>query len=245
MSLHARDFSVPTPGRSGFETISIVIADRHADVREQLRIGLSLEPDFLVIGEAADRDEALRLANTLHPQVMLLDPALSQNSGLEVLRALNGRTQRTRTIVMAPAAAATMDVVSAFQQGARGVVRKGMPTELLFKSIRKVHRGELWISRETVGELVDALVTGLPRRASNGDQRADANLTGREREILALLAEGETNKGIATRLSITTDTVKHHLTSIFAKTGTANRLELALIAVKAGHYRNGYNRANP
>ncbi len=244
MNGHARYLSVSS-GRPGFETISIVIADRHPEVREQLRIGLSHEPDFLVTGEAADRDEALRLANTLHPQVMLLDPALSHNSGLEVLRALNGRALRTRTIVMVPSAEATVDVVSAFQHGARGFVRKDMPTELLFKSIRKVHRGELWISRETAGELLDALVTGAPPRFVKPERSADFNLTSREREILALLAEGETNKGIAARLSITTDTVKHHLTSVFAKTGTSNRLELALIAVRAAGCRNGYNRASP
>jgi DNA-binding NarL/FixJ family response regulator len=233
VNLRARSFSIaPATGRVAFETISIVIAERHPDVREGLRIGLSHEPDFLVIGEAADREEALRLANTLHPQVMLLDPALSHNSGLEVLRALHGRAPRTRTIVLA-SPDVPVDVVSAFQHGARGVVRRDQPAELLFKSIRKVHRGELWISRETVGELVDTLVAGASSRALPGTQRTDANLTSREREILALLAEGETNKGIAARLSITTDTVKHHLTSIFAKTGTSNRLELALVAVRA------------
>jgi len=231
--LHAQNDTFWAPlARPLLETISIVIADSNARIREELRIGLSHEPDFLVIGEAADRDEAVRLANTLNPQVMLLDPALSHNSGLDVLRALNGRALRTRTIVLARPSA-SVNTVAAFQQGARGVVRTDMAPELLFKSIRKVHRGELWISRETVGELVNMLVTGTPPPSLNAEARADAALTNREREILALLAEGETNKGIATRLSITTDTVKHHLTSIFAKTGTSNRLELALVALRA------------
>jgi DNA-binding NarL/FixJ family response regulator len=162
---------------------------------------------------------------------MLLDPSLSHNSGLDVLRALNGRSLRTRTIVMARPTTA-VNTIAAFQHGARGVVRTDTPNELLFKSIRKVHRGELWISRETVGDLVDALVAGAPPPPLTPETRPDVGLTAREREILALLAEGETNKGIAARLSITTDTVKHHLTSIFAKTGTTNRLELALVAVK-------------
>jgi DNA-binding NarL/FixJ family response regulator len=235
VNLHARNFGIaPASGRVAFETISIVIAEKHPDVREGLRVGLSHEPDFLVIGEAADREEALRLANTLHPQVMLLDPALSHNSGLEVLRALHGRAPRTRTIILA-GPETHVDVITAFQYGARGVIRRDQPTEMLFKSIRKVHRGELWISRESVGELVDTLVAGASAspRTLPGAPRTEANLTAREREILALLAEGETNKGIAARLSITTDTVKHHLTSIFAKTGTSNRLELALIAVKS------------
>jgi DNA-binding NarL/FixJ family response regulator len=235
VNVHARHFSLsaaaPTRAGLGFETISIVIAERHPQVREALRVGLSHEPDFIVIGEASDRDEALRLASTLHPQVMLLDPALSQNSGLEVLSTLKGRSHRTRIIVMAHTEA-SVDVVSAFQHGARGVVRTDTPTELLFKSIRKVHRGELWISRETVAELVETLVAGTPPRTVHAARRADVNLTSREREILALLAEGETNKAIAARLSITTDTVKHHLTNIFSKTGTSSRLELALITVK-------------
>lgn len=234
MRLHAHDTVwAPPLGRPSLETISIVIADSSPRVREQMRIGLSHEPDFLVIGEAADRDEALRLANSLNPQVMLLDPCLSHNSGLEVLRALNGRALRTRTIVMARSAS-SVNAVAAFQSGARGVVGADMPADLLFKSIRKVHRGELWISRDTVGQLVEALVSGVPPQPLNVENRADVGLTSREREILGLLAEGETNKGIAARLSITTDTVKHHLTSIFAKTGTSNRLELALVAVRWG-----------
>jgi len=233
--LHALSASdtiwAPPVSRPPLETISIVIADSHPRVREELRIGLSHEPDFLVIGEAADRDEALRLANSLNPQVMLLDPALSHNSGLDVLRALIGRPLRTRTIVMARPTT-NVNAIAAFQHGARGVVTTDTPNELLFKSIRKVHRGELWISRESVGDLVDALVTGAPPPPLSTESRPDISLTAREKEILALLAEGETNKGIAARLSITTDTVKHHLTSIFAKTGTTNRLELALVAVK-------------
>ena len=231
MNEPARTINVSSPpARAGLETISIVIAERQAPVREQLRVGLSHEPDFLVIGEAADRDEAVRLVNTLHPQLLLLDPSLSRGSGLDVLRATKGRAPRTRILVLA-SAEADIDVVSAFQAGARGVVRREAPAELLFKSIRKVHRGELWISREAVGELVDTLVRSAAHPAAV-EQRSDVNLTAREREILALLAEGETNKAIAGRLSITTDTVKHHLTSIFAKTGTANRLELALVAVR-------------
>jgi len=189
--LHALSASdtiwAPPVSRPPLETISIVIADSHPRVREELRIGLSHEPDFLVIGEAADRDEALRLANSLNPQVMLLDPALSHNSGLDVLRALIGRPLRTRTIVMARPTT-NVNAIAAFQHGARGVVTTDTPNELLFKSIRKVHRGELWISRESVGDLVDALVTGAPPPPLSTESRPDISLTAREKEILALLA---------------------------------------------------------
>jgi two-component system, NarL family, nitrate/nitrite response regulator NarL len=216
----------PLIGARPPEPIRILIVDDHPLVRDGLRALLTPHPEFRVIGEAADGDEALRLAIELQPDVMLLDFSMPRKSGLEVMRELNGGLPRVRTILMT-AGVEKLDMVRMLQQGVKGLVLKGSPTELLFKCIRKVHRGELWIGRETMTDLVD-LLSMAEDHASRGQR--DFGLTPREREIIRLIVEGETNKAIAQRLSIGEDTVKHHLTSSFNKTGTSSRLELALFA---------------
>jgi DNA-binding NarL/FixJ family response regulator len=117
------------------------------------------------------------------------------------------------------------------QQGARGVVLKHAPMELVYKSIRKVHEGEVWIDRETIGAVVDTLVAS---ESQPDPPSRRFGLTPRECDVLRLVIEGDSNKSIAVRLSVGEDTVKHHLTSIFDKTGVSNRLELALFAL---HHR--------
>jgi len=123
-------------------------------------------------------------------------------------------------------------IVEVLQLGARGWLTRTTPGELVCKSIRKVNSGELWIGRETMTDVVTAL--SAVARSMESRMRADFGLTHREREILTLVVEGDTNKGIARRLSVGEDTIKHHLTSIFNKTGVSSRLELALFAL---HYR--------
>jgi two-component system nitrate/nitrite response regulator NarL len=210
------------------EHIRILIVDDHPMVRAGLRALLTPHPEFKVVGEAEDGDEALRLATQLQPDVMLLDFAMPKKTGLDVMRELNRAFPRIRTILMT-AGVEKVDMVKMLQHGVRGLVLKGAPTELLFKCVRKVHRGELWIGRETVADLLDLLATTEGHHAARAPR--DFGLTPREREIVRLIVEGETNKAIAQRLSIGEDTVKHHLTSSFNKTGTSSRLELALFAL--------------
>jgi DNA-binding NarL/FixJ family response regulator len=159
---------------------------------------------------------------------MLLDFSMPRKSGLEVMRELNRVCPRIRTVLMT-AGVEKSDMVRMLQYGVRGLVLKGAPTEMLFKCVRKVHRGELWIGRETVTDLLDLLSTAEDMHTAR--RQRDFGLTPREREIIRLVVEGEANKGIAQRLSIGEDTVKHHLTSSFNKTGTSSRLELALFAI--------------
>ena len=210
------------------ERIRILIVDDHPMVRDGLRALLTAHSEFKVVGEAADGDEALRLATQLQPDVMLLDFSMPKKSGLDVMRELNRAFPRIRTILMT-AGVEKVDMVKMLQLGVRGLVLKGAPTELLFKCVRKVHRGELWIGRETVADLLDLLATTDDSHTARAPR--DFGLTPREREIVRLIVEGETNKAIAQRLSIGEDTVKHHLTSSFNKTGTSSRLELALFAL--------------
>lgn len=168
----------------------------------------------------------------------MLDFAAAFESWIGILRDLKLAALRTRPIVVA-SELARADMIELLQFGGRGIVLRNSSTELLFKCIRRVHEGEVWISRETAAQIVELLASRAPQpvQSEPSDEPEPIrvfSLTAREREILKLIVDGESNKGVAQQLSIGPDTVKHHLTSIFSKTGTSNRLELALFAL---HHR--------
>ena len=215
------------------ERISIFVADGEPLVREGLKALLSSQPDFLVVGPAQhDRDPLTQLEGTT-PDVLLLDAAMLGPSALETLDAVSARgtARACQTIVLA-AAGAKQEIVSWLRHGVRGILSRHASIDLIFKCIRTVHSGEVWIGRNMMTPIVEALSCSIERERRPAPR--EFGLTRREREILALIVQGDTNKGIAERLTVTEDTVKHHLTNIFDKTGASNRLELALFAV---HHR--------
>ena len=219
-----------TPARRTGEQILVLIADRDDAFREEYRTLLEAQADFAITGCVGDGVEAVRLAYETRPDILMLDFAVPALSGLDVLRTLQRANLPVRTILLA----GDLDkptLVETLQLGARGFVARTTPGELVCKSIRKVNSGELWIGRDMMTEVVRALSAAAP--AGETPAHSDFGLTRREREILTLVVEGETNKGIARRLSVGEDTIKHHLTSIFNKTGVSTRLELALFAI---HY---------
>jgi len=219
-----------TPAPRTGEQIRILIADRDDAFREEYRPLLEAQADFAITGCVGDGVEAVRLAYETRPDILMLDFGVPALSGLDVLRTLQRANLPVRTILLA----GDLDkptLVETLQLGARGFVARTTPGELVCKSIRKVNSGELWIGRDMMTEVVRALSAAAP--AGETPAHSDFGLTRREREILTLVVEGETNKGIARRLSVGEDTIKHHLTSIFNKTGVSSRLELALFAL---HY---------
>lgn len=207
-------------------TIRIAIADDHPIFRDGLRRLLALEPDMEVVGEASDGEEALATVNTSHPDILLLDLAMPRGSGIEVLRRISGGQKSTRLLLLT-ASIEKPQVVEALRLGARGVVMKDSATQLLIKAIRAVMKGEFWVGRESVADMLQYL--------RDTEQRASATpkyrLTPRETDVVAAVVAGYTNKDIAQKFGISEDTVKHHLTSIYDKVGVSNRLELALFAI--------------
>jgi two-component system, NarL family, nitrate/nitrite response regulator NarL len=131
------------------QPIRLIIADDHAIFRDGLRRLLATQPDFQVIGEASDGKEAISLAQSMKPDVLLLDLAMPRVPGMEVLRELSRQETPVRTILLT-AAIQPFAVTSALQLGARGIVLKASPPEMLLKSIRSVHEGQFWVGSEPV-----------------------------------------------------------------------------------------------
>lgn len=213
--------------RSHAAPIRIIIADDQPTLRDGLRKLAELERDLLIVGEAANSEQALALVHQVSPDILLLDIAMPNVSGVELLRRIAASKSSVRTILFT-ASIDRSEMIQALELGARGVILKNSPTQMLFRGIRGVMDGQLWVGRETVSDLVNSLVQ---LRAHAPTAKSPFGLTPRERETLALVVSGYGNKEAARHLQVREDTIKHHLTSIFNKTGVSNRLELALFAL--------------
>ena len=206
--------------------ITILIADDHAMFRQGLRLLFEDHSDVVVVGEARDGHDALALTQRLTPDLLLLDVAMPGMSGLDVARQLHEAHSRTRVIVLS-ASVHRAEIPHMLKLGVRGIVAKESAIDLLLKAIRAVHVGEYWVERDIVGDLLVA----LGRRESHRGAKRPFGLTPRELELVRLVATGLSNKDIARQCSLREDTVKHHMSNIFDKTGVSTRLELALFAL--------------
>ena len=221
-------------------TIRLLIADDHPIVRDGLRKLLSLEDDFEVVGEATDGREVLDKVRELDPDVLLLDLRMPNLDGLGALQALPQINKRTRVIVLT-ASEDKNEFVQAMKLGCSGIVLKQTAPDLIVKSIRKVHSGEIWLDSHTTAAVMRQFSTGLEGSgsASGGKGRERSPLSAREREIVALVAQGYKNKEMAEKMFISEQTVKNHLHNIFDKLGVSDRLELALYAIHKGLHLTG------
>ncbi len=205
--------------------VRIAIADDHQIFRDGLKRLLESEPGFEVVAEASDGIDAIRMAHDAYPDVLLLDVAMPRMGGLDALAALANNGPR---VILLTAAIPPSDLLKAIQFGARGVVMKESATRQLIDGIHRVMDGKYIIGTDVADDLAQAV------KQVGGGRARPYKLTARELEIVSAIADGQSNRQIAERLSISLQTVKHHLTSIFDKTGASNRLELALLAIREG-----------
>jgi two-component system, NarL family, nitrate/nitrite response regulator NarL len=209
--------------------VRILVADDHAIFRDGLRKLLEGSDEVTIVGEASNGNECVKMLSKLKPDILLLDLRMPEKDGLAVLEEVNFDSLPTRVIVLT-AAEDDRDVVRAMRLGARGVVLKQSASDLLLKSIRKVHDGEIWLDNRMTAEVIDA----FKKSAEAGQRREKPLLSDREKEIVQLVAQGFRNREIGEKLFISEQTVKNHLHNIFDKLGVSDRLELALYAI---HHR--------
>jgi DNA-binding NarL/FixJ family response regulator len=223
-------------------TVRIVIADDHPIVRDGLKKLLQLEDDFEIVGEASDGREVLERVQELDPDVLLLDLRMPNLDGLAALQALQQSNKRTRVIVLT-ASEDKNEFVQAMKLGCSGIVLKQTAPDLIVKSIRKVYGGEIWLDSNTTAAVMRQFSTGFESSGSSsgGKGRERSPLSTREREIVALVAQGYKNKEMAEKMFISEQTVKNHLHNIFDKLGVSDRLELALYAIHKGLHLAGDN----
>jgi two-component system nitrate/nitrite response regulator NarL len=204
--------------------IRIVVADGHPLFTLGVRALLAREHGFEVVGDAEDGEGALAALQKQRPDVLLLDLALGGINGLEVLRRMVAMDLPTRTVIVT-AAIDRADLRTALMRGAQGVLLKHLASDLLVKCVRQVMKGEYWIGRDCVGDLIDAMRNPAPQEESSV-------LSQRERDIVSAVIKGASNKDIAWQLGLGEQTVKNHLRRIFAKLHVANRVELAVHAME-------------
>jgi DNA-binding NarL/FixJ family response regulator len=202
-----------------------MLVDDHALVRSAVRQALSAD-DIEVIGEASSADEALLLAPQLAPDVLLLDLNLPGTSGLGVLRELAPRLPKTK-IVMLTISDDRRDLLDAVRNGAAGYLTKDLSPEALQRAVRGIRSGDLAMSRAMAADVIQHLAT-TTNRPTGADTRGDLpGVSRREEEVLALLADGLTDRQIADRLGISPRTVETHVGSLLNKLGVRNRAEAA------------------
>jgi DNA-binding NarL/FixJ family response regulator len=200
--------------------IKVLVVDDHPVVRQGLRTFLDLQEDITVVGESADGESCVDDAERLHPDVILLDLRMPGADGVTALRGLRDNPARVLVVTSYTEPSAVLPAVRA---GAAGYVYKDVDPPALAAAIRSVHAGHVLLHPDVARLLVD------------GDARPGlAELTARERDVLAEVARGRSNREIARALSLSEKTVKTHVSAILGKLGVQDRTQAALHAVRTG-----------
>jgi DNA-binding NarL/FixJ family response regulator len=208
------------------EPIRIVIADDHPLFREGVCHSLAAEPDLAVVGQAESGEEALSMAMDLVPDVVLLDIGMPGWGGLVTVEKLSQACPATK-VVMLTAFDDEDRLLAAFKGGARGYVVKGVGAHDLANIVRLVAAGDVYVSRSLAASLLGELTGERPH-----DPDPLSELSERERQVLSLVAEGQTNREIGEHVHLAEKTVKNHMTNILGKLRVRSRVEAALLATR-------------
>ncbi len=209
--------------------IRLLIIDDHEMVREGLKAMLMTEPDFEIMGDAANAEQAFELIERLHPDVILLDIRLPGTSGIDVCRAVTEHYPETAVIILTTFSDEAL-VAQCIQAGARGFIVKDIERFDLKRSIRAVARGEAAIDPKAAVAVLARL-----RRAPQANQEPSPEpLSPQQIVILRLVAQGLSSREIATQLYLSENTVKGYVQEILHRLGVKNRTEAVMVAVKQG-----------
>ncbi|KUL47913.1 LuxR family transcriptional regulator [Streptomyces violaceusniger] len=208
------------PGR-----IRVLLVDDHQVVRRGLRTFLQVQDDIEVVGEASDGEEGVARAEELRPDVVLMDVKMPGLDGIEALRTLRDLDNPARVLIVT-SFTEKRTVVPALRAGAAGYVYKDVDPEALARAVRSVHSGHVLLQPE--------VALALLSQDEGGGQGRGGSLTEREREVLALIADGRSNREIARALVLSEKTVKTHVSNILMKLDLADRTQAALWAVRHG-----------
>jgi two-component system, NarL family, response regulator LiaR len=210
------------------DAIRVLLVDDHAVVREGLRNFLALQDGLEIVGEASDGAEAIEQAERLEPDVILMDLVMPGLDGIGAMRQLRVRSPGSRVIVLT-SFLEDERVLPAIQAGAAGYLLKNVAPAELARAIRAAHAGEAIIDPTAAARLVHAISDDARPRIEEPER-----LTRRERDVLELIARGQSNKRIALELGISEKTVKTHVGHLLAKLGVSDRTQAALMAVEEG-----------
>ena len=217
------------------DKLKVLLADDHPVVRQGLRSLLSVAPDIEIVAEASDGLEAVDMVNEQQPDVVLMDIRMPNLDGLEATRRIKGQSPSVSVILL------TMYdndayIVDAIKAGAGGYLLKDASRDLLVHTIRAVYSGGILIKTSLLRQAFSSLTTAkdIALKGKNGDPPEMDGLTPRERDVLLLMVEGQSNKEIGQALAISEDTAKKHVQAVISKLGVSDRTQAAVKAVRAG-----------
>jgi DNA-binding NarL/FixJ family response regulator len=201
------------------EPTRILLVDDHPIVRTGLASIISSQPDMRIVAQTGSGRDALDLYEQLRPDITLMDLKLPGMTGVEAIRALRRRHGDVKVLVLTTYEG-DEDIYQALVAGAAAYIIKGMPHELLLQGIRSVQQGQVYLPAE---------ISRAVRQRTDNDE-----LSAREREVLRLMASGNSNRAIAEQLGVTEGTVKCHVGVILSRLGVKDRTQAVLIALRRG-----------
>ena len=209
------------------DKIRIAIVDDHSIFREGMLSILKTEPDIEIIGEGASAEDAVRLAREFLPDIIFLDISMP-GGGLNAAQSIVENYPVVKIIILTGSEGES-HVMTALKTGARAYVLKGVAARELVNILHAVQSGEIYVTPTLAASLLSEMSTGSRNEPSAG---VFEKLTGREHEILSLIAAGTSNKEIGLQLHLTEKTVKHYVTNILQKLQVHNRVQAAILALK-------------
>jgi DNA-binding NarL/FixJ family response regulator len=210
--------------------IRVLLVDDHDLMRAGIRVLLSAMPDIVVCGESSDGREAIRLAKELHPDIILMDISMPNLNGIDATAQLRETLPGTSVLILSMHAT-KVHVLEAIRAGAAGYVLKTSAVDEMEEAIRTVARGGKYITPQVSGQIIDGY-TSLAVSTTTGED--NIVLTGRQREVLRLVADGHKSREIADRLHLSVKTVETHRAQIMFRLGVDNVAGLTRAAIRLG-----------